>query len=188
MVRHYFVPGPISAAAGCMSEAAVPARLITPGDIPTARGTGNASAASGAINLPAVTTSADQHLRPTTFAEKEASGIMFIRPSAAAMTWTRGPVCAIITRHSCSARCRARRRVELAVRSALCLPSSIDAKITARAAAVPVLPFTQKPFAILLDALAPMLACAQASIGASQSHPLQNKQVTAEKIVSLHMV
>jgi hypothetical protein len=146
MVRHFFVPGPaqsfvcaISAAAGCMSEAAAPARLITPGDIPTARGTGNTGAASGAINLPAVTTSADQHLRPTTFAEKEASGIMFIRPSAAAMTWTRGPVCAIITRHSCSARCRARRRVELAVRSALCLPSSIDAKITARAAAAPVL-------------------------------------------------
>jgi len=34
---------------------------------------------------------------------------------------------------------------------------------------------------MLLDATAPMLACAQASIGASQSNPLQNKQVTAEK-------
>ena len=146
MVRHYFVPGPaqsfvcaISTAACRMSEAAVPARLITPGDIPTARGTGDTSAAFGAINLPAVATSADQHLRPTTFAEKEASGIVFIRPVAAAMTWTRGPVCAIIARHSCSARCRARRRVELAVRSALCLPSSICIKITARATPAPVL-------------------------------------------------
>jgi hypothetical protein len=166
MVRHYFVPGPISAAAGCMSEAAVPARLITPGDIPTARGTGNMSAASGAINLPTVTTSADQYLRPTTFAEKEASGIMFIRPSAAAMTWTRGLVCAIITRHSCTARCRARRRVDLHVRSALCLPSSIDAKITARAAAAPSLtPSPESCLGYFPTGPPPMLACAQASIG-----------------------
>lgn len=139
MVRHYFVPDPISAAAGCMSEAAVPARLITSGDIPTACGTGNTSAAFGAINLPAIATSADQHLCPTTLAEEEASAIILIRLAAAAMTWTRSPVCAIMTRHSCSARCRARRQVEPAVRSAPCLPSSMGAKITARVAAAPVL-------------------------------------------------
>jgi hypothetical protein len=88
MVRHFIVAGPISAAARGMSKAAVPARLITPGDIPTALGTGDTSAASGAINLPAVAASADQHLRPTTLAEKEASGIVFVCPMAAAMTWT----------------------------------------------------------------------------------------------------
>ena len=122
-------------------------------------------------------------LRPTTFAEKEASGIMFIRPSAAAMTWTRGPVCAIITRHSCSARCRARRRVELAVRSALCLPSSIDAKITARAAAAPALTPSPKSRLVHFSTHWPPYACLRAGKhrGASQSHPLQNKQVTAEK-------
>lgn len=88
MVRHFIVAGPISAAAGCMSKAALPARLITPGDIPTPLGTGDTRAASGAINLPAVAASADQHLSPATLAQKKASSIVFICSMAAAMTWT----------------------------------------------------------------------------------------------------
>lgn len=146
MVRHHFAASPaqncvraISAAAGRMGETAVPARLIPPGNIPTALGTGDTRTTFSTINLPAVAASADQHLTPTTLAQKEASGIMLICSMAVVMTWTRSPVCAIITRHSCSARCRARRRVELAVQSALCLPSSIFTKITARAASAPVL-------------------------------------------------
>ena len=145
MVRHFIVAGPISAAARGVCETALSACLIPLGDISPPLGSGHASAIGGAINLSAVTTSADQNLRPATFAKKETSSALFFSSMATAMTWTWGASCAITARHSCSARCRARRRVELAVRSALCLPSSIYAKITARAAAAPVLTVSVSP-------------------------------------------
>ena len=176
MVRHYFVPGPaqhfvcaISAAAGSVGETTVSARLVTPSDISSAFATGDTSAPSGAINLPAVATSADQHLRPATLAKKEAAGLFAVRPMMVCMTWTRGAVCAIIIRHSCTARCRARRRVDLHVRSALCLPSSINAKTTAPAAAAPSLtPSPESCLGYFPTGPPPMLACAQASIGGGE--------------------
>ena len=183
-MRHYFVPGPaqnfvcpaqncvraISAAAGRMGETAVPARLIPPGNIPTSLVTGNTGTSFSAINLAPVAASADQHLRPTTLAQKEASGIMLICSMAVVMTWTRSPVCAIITWHSCSARCRARRRVELAVQSALCLPSSIFTKITAGAASVPVLTPSPETPPVYFSTRWPLTCLRAGKAGASQPH------------------
>lgn len=159
----------------------LPARLIPPGNIPTVPGTGDTRATFSAINLPAVAASADQHLAPATLAEKEASGIVFICSMAAVMTWTRSSVCAIITRHSCSARCRARRRVELAVRSALCLPSSIFTKITAGAATVPVLtPSPKTPPAHFSTTVHSMRWKAHVPFGRKRSRALHSPVSAAE--------
>gem|GEM_PF-6008381 len=180
MVRHHFAASPISAAAGRMGETAIPARLIPPGNIPTALGTGDTRATFSTINLPAVAASADQHLAPTTLAQKEASGIMLICSMAVVMTWTRSPICAIITRHSCSARCRARRRVDLAVQSALCLPSSIFTKITADAAAVPVLTPSPEPLRYISRRQAPDLPARRQVRGLPFPSNVYD-EVTAEK-------
>jgi len=63
MVRHYIAPGPISAAARSVSETAVSAGLVPAGDIPPSLGPGYACATSGTVDLAAIKTSADQHLR-----------------------------------------------------------------------------------------------------------------------------
>lgn len=106
MVRHYFAPGPISARALGVSETAVSARLIATGDIAPPLAARDMCASLGAINLAPITASADQHLRAAALAKEKPRGVVEIRPMAASMTWTQSAFCAIITRHSCTARCR----------------------------------------------------------------------------------
>lgn len=52
LVRHYFAPGSISAAASRVSKTAVSARLIPPGGIPSALGTGKTSTSFGMEGRP----------------------------------------------------------------------------------------------------------------------------------------
>jgi hypothetical protein len=104
---------PISAAAVSVGEAAVPALLVAPGNLPSALGAGERRAPAGAVDLSPIAATADQHLRPAALAEEEAAGVPENGLVTAAATWTQNGVGAIISRQSCPARFRARRRCEL---------------------------------------------------------------------------
>jgi len=104
---------PISAAAVSVGEAAVPALLIAPGNLPSALGAGERRAPAGAVDLSPIAATADQHLGPAALAEEEAAGVLENGLVTAAATWTQNGVGAIISRQSCPARFRARRRCEL---------------------------------------------------------------------------
>src|SRR5208337_4654893 len=103
----------ISAAAVSVGEAAVPALLIAPGNLPSALGAGERRAPAGAVDLSPIAATADQHLGPAALAEEEAAGVLENGLVTAAATWTQNGVGAIISRQSCPARFRARRRCEL---------------------------------------------------------------------------
>src|SRR5208337_3793883 len=92
---------PISAAAVSVGEAAVPALLIAPSNLPSALGAGERRAPAGAVDLSPIAATADQHLGPAALAEEEAAGVL------------ENGLGAIISRQSCPARFRARRRCEL---------------------------------------------------------------------------
>src|SRR5271165_5092399 len=104
---------PISAAAVSVGEAAVPALLIAPSNLPSALGAGERRAPAGAVDLSPIAATADQHLGPAALAEEEAAGVLENGLVTAAATWTQNGVGAIISRQSCPARFRARRRCEL---------------------------------------------------------------------------
>ena len=97
---------PISAAAVSVSEAAVPALLVAPGNLPSALGAGERRAPAGAVDLSPIAATADQHLGPAALAEKEAAGVPENGLVTAAATWTQNGIGAIISRQSCPARFR----------------------------------------------------------------------------------
>jgi hypothetical protein len=123
-MRHFLLPRAIVARSLGMVAAATVGRLVTASGlalrvVPCLFGT-----VACAINVAAIAAGADDHLYAAARAEIEARARQTLI-GVVTETWTKPPMGEIIPRHSCSARCGARRRCKLArLGSALCLSST----------------------------------------------------------------
>ena len=79
-----------------------------------------------AVDVAAIAAAADQHLSVAARAQKESPSCICLS-GFVTHTWTKSATGGILPRHTCSARCRARRRYETwQLRSAPCLSQSTD--------------------------------------------------------------
>ena len=111
-MRHVFASRPVSARALGMCEPPPAAGLVTGARRALAPPSGMRAAISGAVNLAAIATTANQRLGPTPSAQKKprrSSGVMV---GLADAIWTSARLSAILIGHACPARCGARRRAE----------------------------------------------------------------------------
>jgi hypothetical protein len=112
-MRHVFLPRTIVARSLGMVEPTSVARLVA-----LAGGALRAApclfgASSRTVDVATVATAADQHLNLAARAKIEARARQSLI-GFATETWTKPPTGEILPRHSCSARCGARRRCKLA--------------------------------------------------------------------------
>ena len=106
MVRHDLLAGAISPAPRGVPEAAAPAALIAARGHPTPHPAGVEAAASGAVDLAPVATTANQDLLAAEGAEEEAAAAAVVEiataPEATFNPWTRSASGAIMPLQSCS--------------------------------------------------------------------------------------
>jgi hypothetical protein len=106
VVRHDLFAGAISPAPRGVFEAAAPAALIAPRDLPTPHPAGVDAATSGAVDLAPVATTANQDLLAAEDAEEEAAAATVVEvataPDATFNPWTRSASGAIMPLQSCS--------------------------------------------------------------------------------------
>jgi hypothetical protein len=126
-MRHVFASRPVSARALGMPEPPSAAGLVAGSRRVLAPASCIRAAISGAVNLAAIATTANQRLGPTLSAQKKPGrssvGMVGLANLANAM-WTKARLSAILIGHACPAPCGARRRAEPPKsRSAPCLPS-----------------------------------------------------------------
>jgi hypothetical protein len=111
-MRHVFASRPVSARALGMPEPPSAARLVTRARRALATPPRMRAAISGAVNLAAIATTANQRLGPTAGAQKQSGRSSVVMIGLAAAIWTRARLSAILIGHACPARCGARRRAE----------------------------------------------------------------------------
>ena len=105
MVRHDLLPGAISPAPRGVPEAAAPTALIAARGLPPSHPAGVKAAASGAVDLAPVATTANQDLLAAEGAEEEAAAAAVVEIATApeaAFPWTRSASGAIMPLQSCS--------------------------------------------------------------------------------------
>ena len=105
MVRHDLLPGAISPAPRGVPEAAAPTALIAARGLPPSHPAGVKAAASGAVDLAPVATTANQDLLAADGAEEEAAAAAVVEIATApeaAFPWTRSASGAIMPLQSCS--------------------------------------------------------------------------------------
>src|SRR5450631_2834139 len=109
-MRHFIAARPVTTRSLGMGEAPPAAALVTPAGGLLRTPPRSLRAVSGAIDLAAVATAADQRLGATTRAKKQPSrpGVTLFGP--AGDRWTNATIARIMTLHACPARCGARRR------------------------------------------------------------------------------
>jgi hypothetical protein len=123
-MRHVFASRPVSARALGMPEPPSAAGLVTGARRALATPACMRAAISGAVNLAAIATTANQRLDPTPNAQKKPGRSSVGMVGLADAMWTNARLSAILIGHACPARCGARRRAEPPKsRSAPCLPS-----------------------------------------------------------------
>ena len=106
MVRHDLFAGAISPAPGGVFEAAAPAALIAARGLPTPHPAGVEAAASGAVDLAPVATTANQDLPAAEGAQEEPAAAAVVEiataPEATFIPWTRSASGAMMPLQSCS--------------------------------------------------------------------------------------
>ena len=111
-MRHVFASRPVSARALGMPEPPSAAGLVTGARRALATPPRMWAAISGAVNLAAIATTANQRLGPTPNAQKQPGGSSVVMVKLADAIWTSARLSAILIGHACPARCGARRRAE----------------------------------------------------------------------------
>jgi hypothetical protein len=110
LMRHVILARPVPAGAGRMIEAAVTAVLVTATGFPSRAPPGVLGAASGAIDMAAVATAADQDLDPAALTQEQPRrhriGMTVVIPARLRdlrqMPWTQSLPGAMMPLHSCS--------------------------------------------------------------------------------------
>jgi hypothetical protein len=122
-MRHFFAAGPVATRPNGMGVPPATAGLVTPPRGALVTPSGSLRAVSGAVNLTAVATAANQSLGATLGAQKQPGWRNFALFEFADAVWTNATIPRIMTLHACPARCGARRRcVTAKLTSAPCLP------------------------------------------------------------------
>jgi hypothetical protein len=119
-MRHVVLSGAITTGPRRMVHPTTPAGLIAPPGRALGVAPRRLCTALCAVNLAAVTATADKNLSLAARAQKQPASRRRRRQQR---TWTRSAMTGILPRHACSARCGARRRSETwPLRSAPCRP------------------------------------------------------------------
>jgi hypothetical protein len=119
LMRHVLLPGTPATGSRCMVHASAAARLIASAGRPLRVLSRLLSTVTRTVDLATVAAAADQHLGPAVHAHEQprCRRLRF----GQCRTWTRAATSGILPRHTCSARCGARRRYETwPLRSAPC--------------------------------------------------------------------
>jgi hypothetical protein len=109
-MRHVLLPRAIAAGPLGMREPAAPAELIAPARGALCTVAGLLGAVSGAVDLAAVTTAADQHLGTAACTQEQPPRERVSAVGSAGPMMTNAAIAATLLRHACPARCGARRR------------------------------------------------------------------------------
>src|SRR5262245_39746166 len=112
-MRHVFLPGAIVARSLGMVAAATVARLVTASGLALRAAPSLLCASFCPVDITAIAAGADQHLDVAARTEIEARACQSLI-GIATETWTNPAMGEIVSPHSCSARCGARRRCKLA--------------------------------------------------------------------------
>ena len=112
-MRHFIASCPVTACPFGMRAPPMTAGLVARAGGPLASPSGEPAAASGTIDLAAVTATANQRLSAATRADEQACRRCVVMARTADDTWTNAAVAPILALHTCPARCGARRRTKL---------------------------------------------------------------------------
>ena len=107
-MRHFVLLRAVAPGSRSMVAAATKTRLVASASRALRAASGHLSAILCAVDVAAITTGADQHLSAAARAEKKARGCSGLF-GFVTQTWTQCTTGEILPRHSCSARCGARR-------------------------------------------------------------------------------
>jgi len=110
VMRHFLAARPVATRPRSMGEPSRTARLVAPSGSTQAAVAGPWRTIAGAIDLPTIAVTADQHLAATARAHIEPGRYRAAIVASAAITWTNATIAAILAPHACPARCGARRR------------------------------------------------------------------------------
>ena len=112
-MRHFFASCPVTACPFGMRAPSMTAGLGARAGGPLASPPSEPATASGAIDLAAVTATANQRLGAASRADEQACRRCLGMAGTADDTWTNAAVAPILALHTCPARCGARRRTKL---------------------------------------------------------------------------
>lgn len=112
-MRHFILPCAISTGALRMFAATPMTCLVASARFALRLASGPLGAILLAVDVAAVAAGADQHLRAAAGAQKKPPRCISLL-GLVTQTWTKRATGGILPRHTCSARCGARRRYELA--------------------------------------------------------------------------
>jgi hypothetical protein len=111
-MRHFFLASTVALGPRSMVAATVEGILIAPTGITLFGAPGLLGASSVTVDVPAIAAGANQYLRAAADAQKKSPSC--ITPlGLVTQTWTKRTTGGILPRHTCSARCGARRRYDL---------------------------------------------------------------------------
>lgn len=120
-MRHVLQANSVSTVTFGVGEATIPALLVASASLKLGELTGNAATAAPAVNLPMITTAADDNPHIASNAEKGSTRILIGIRAIENKLWTTASIGAMIFWHPCTARWQARYRKSLAVCSVPCL-------------------------------------------------------------------
>jgi len=125
-MRHSFSPHPVALHPRGMDTPPVLTRLIAAAGPAHGLSARPRSTACIAVDLPAITAAANNHLGTAARAQEQATRNRLGLPTLADETWTNTSIGSILVLHSCPARCGARRRCRTCrLRAAPCLPTTL---------------------------------------------------------------
>ena len=110
MMRHVLAPSSITTRPLGVGVPSATAGLVAPSRVAPRAPPGADGAITGAINLPAIATAADQRPGTAPRAHEHPGGWPWIVIAATGIRWTHAVIGGILAPHACPARCGARRR------------------------------------------------------------------------------
>ena len=112
-MRHFFLASTVVLGPCSMVAATIEGILIAPTGIALFGAPGLLGASSVTVDVPAIAAGADQHLSAAAGAQKKSPSCIALL-GLVTQTWTKRTTGGILPRHTCSARCGARRRYDFA--------------------------------------------------------------------------
>ena len=120
-MRHVLQANSVSTVTFGVGEATIPTLLVASAGLMLRGLAGNTATAAPAVNLPMITTAADDHPNIASNAEKGSAWTLISIRANENKLWTTTSIGAMIFWHPCTARWQARYRKSLAVCSVPCL-------------------------------------------------------------------